>query len=81
MWSLVSREICSIGAIRRVVPSPGMVPGGTSYSMTDETFIVSNMFGTLCGGEIDSVHVHCHGVFHQGNLKEMIMLYIHLSML
>ena len=40
-----------------------MVPSGTSYSVADETFVVSDVFGALGGGEVDSVYVHCHGVF------------------
>ena len=39
-----------------------MVPGGASYSVTDETFVVSDVFGTLSGGEVDSVYFHHHGV-------------------
>ena len=31
--------------------------------MTDETFVVSDMFGALGGGEVDSVYIHRHGIF------------------
>ena len=60
MGSLVSREVGSVGSF---VFYSRMIPGGTSYSVTDETFVVSDVFGALSGGEIDSVHVHRHGIF------------------
>ena len=40
-----------------------MVPSGASYFVADETFVVSDVFGALGGGEVDSVYVHCHRVF------------------
>ena len=60
MRPLVSREVGSVGSL---VFCSRMIPGGTSYSMTNETFVVSNVFGALGGGEVDSVYVHCHGIF------------------
>ena len=59
MGPLVSREVGSVGSF---VFCSWMVPGGTSYPMTDETFVVSDVFGALSGGEVDSVYVHCHGI-------------------
>ena len=59
MGSLVSREICSVG---RFISRSWMVSGGASYSVTNETFVVSNVFGALGGGEVDSVYIHCHRV-------------------
>ena len=58
--SLVSGEIRAIG---RFVFDSRMVPSQASYLVADETFVVSDVFGALGGGEIDSVHVHCHRVF------------------
>ena len=60
MGPLVSREICPVG---RFALRSRVVAGGTPYSMTDETFVVSDVFGALGGGEVDSVYIHCHGVF------------------
>ena len=60
MRPLVSREIRSVGGF---VFDSRMVPSGASYSAADETFVVLDMFGALGGREIDSIHVHCHGVF------------------
>ena len=60
MGSLVSREVGSVGGL---VSVPWMVPGGTSYFVANEAFVVSDMFSALGGGEIDSVHVHSHRVF------------------
>ena len=60
MGSLVSGEVRSVGSL---ISCSRVVPGGASYFVTDETFVVSDVFGALGGGEIDPVHVHCHGVF------------------
>ena len=60
MGSLVSREVRSVG---RFVSCSQVVSGGTPYSVADETFVVSDMFGALGGGEVDSVYIHCHGIF------------------
>ena len=60
MGSLISRGVSSI---RSLIFCSWMVPGGTSYSVTDQTFVVSDVFGALGGGEVDSIYVHCHGVF------------------
>ena len=60
MGPLVSRDIRPVG---RFVFDSRVVSGGTPYSVTDETFVVSDMFGALGGGEVDSVYVHCHGIF------------------
>ena len=60
MWSLVAREVGSIGGF---ILCPRVIPSGTSYSVANETFVVSDVFGALGGGEVDSVYVHCHGVF------------------
>ena len=59
MGSLVPRGVSSVG---RLVFCSRMVPGGASYSVTNETFVVPNVFGALGGGEVDSVYVHCHGI-------------------
>ena len=60
MGPLVSREICSIG---RFGSCSRVISGGAPYSVADETFVVSDVFGALGGGEVDSVYVHCHGIF------------------
>ena len=59
MGSLISREVRSV---RGFVFHPWVVSGGTPYTVANETFVVSDMFGALGGGEVDSVYVHCHGV-------------------
>ena len=59
MGSLVLWKIRSVGG---AVFGSWVVPSGTSHFVTDETFVVLDMFGTLGGSEIDSIHVHCHGV-------------------
>ena len=64
MWSLVSREIRPVGRpIGRKVSRPGVISGRTPYFMTDETFVVSDVFGALGRRQVDPVHVHSHGVF------------------
>ena len=60
MGPLVSREVSSVGSL---ISCSQMVPSGASYSVADETFVVSDVFGVLGGGEVGSVYVHCHGVF------------------
>ena len=40
-----------------------VISGSASYFVTDETFVVSDVFGALSEGEVDPVHVHCHGIF------------------
>ena len=57
--SLVLGEIGLIGG---PVFGPWMIPSGTSHFVADEAFIVSDVFSTLGGGEVDSVYIHCHGV-------------------
>ena len=59
MWSLVSREVRSVG---RFVSDPRVISGGTSHLMADEAFVVSDVFGALGGGEVDLIYVHCHGI-------------------
>ena len=59
MGSLVPRGVRSIGSL---IFCSQMIPSGASYSVADETFVVSDVFGALGGGEVDSVYVHCHGV-------------------
>ena len=60
MWPLISRKVSFPG---RLVLSSRVVSGGASHSVADETFVVLNVLGALGRGEIDSIHVHCHGVF------------------
>ena len=60
MGPLVSREIRSVG---RFVLCSRVISGRAPYSVANETFVVSDMFGALGGGEVDSVYVHCHGIF------------------
>ena len=59
MGPLVSREVRSIG---RFVLCSQVVSSRAPYFVTDETFVVSDVFGALSGGEVDSVYVHCHGI-------------------
>ena len=60
MGSLVLREVGSVGSL---ISCSRVVSSGTSYFVADETFVVSDMFGAVGGGEVDTVYVNCHGVF------------------
>ena len=59
MGSLVAGEISPVGGL---VFGSWVVPSGASHFMADETFVVSDVFGALGGGEVDSIHIHCHRV-------------------
>ena len=56
----MSWEIRPVG---RFVLDSQVVSSGAPYSVTDEAFVVLDMFGMLGGGEVDSVYIHSHGIF------------------
>ena len=60
MGSLIARGVGSIGSS---IFSSRVISSGTSHSVTDETFVVSDVFGALSRRQIDSVYVHCHRIF------------------
>ena len=59
MRALVSGEVGFGGG---AFPIPGVVSGGASYFVADETFVVSDVFCPLDWCEVYLVDVHCHGV-------------------
>ena len=59
MGSLVAGEISPVGGL---VFGSQVVPSGAFHFMADETFVVLDVFGVLGGGEVDSIHIHCHRV-------------------
>ena len=60
MGSLIARGVGSIGSF---ILGPQVISSGASHSVTDETFVVSDVFGALGRREIDSVYVHFHRIF------------------
>ena len=58
--ALVSGEV---GFGQVTLPSSRMISSGASYFVANETFVVSDVFGSLGGCEVNAVYVHCHRIF------------------